>query len=94
MQIVMRNMMEDVVAKKVEKMCESYEGCTCERCRMDMVCYALNRIPPHYVVTSEGALFGKIKVIQTQFDADVTTAVGDAMRVVQGHPRHTEDEIV
>jgi competence protein ComFB len=30
--------------------------CTCRQCRLDVACYVLNRLEPHYVVSSRGIL--------------------------------------
>ena len=29
--------------------------CTCDHCRMDVICYVLNRTPPRYIVSNRGA---------------------------------------
>ncbi|MFW6249739.1 MAG: late competence development ComFB family protein [Alkalispirochaetaceae bacterium] len=54
------NLMEDAVQRAVDEICDDEERngksryCTSDECRLDAICYVLNRIPPHYVTSSRG----------------------------------------
>jgi competence protein ComFB len=56
----MHNLMEDLVRTAVDEVCReqerSEEGryCTTSQCRVDAICYVLNRIPPRYVSSGRG----------------------------------------
>ena len=58
----LHNTVEDIVISKVDevfKALKSEDGqgkfCTCDQCRMDVICYALNRTSPHYISSHRGA---------------------------------------
>lgn len=54
------NLMEDAVTRAVNDLCDDDERegskryCTTEECRLDAICYVLNRIEPHYVTSGRG----------------------------------------
>ncbi|MCL2373939.1 MAG: late competence development ComFB family protein, partial [Treponema sp.] len=57
----LHNTMEDIVVARVSEIFEAIEKgdaaqkyCTCKQCRMDITCYALNRVWPHYIVSNRG----------------------------------------
>lgn len=54
----LHNVMEDCVEQKLNSilpMMEQY--CSCEKCRVDMEAYALNRLPAKYVHSDRGLSF-------------------------------------
>lgn len=83
-----RNYMESVV----EELYEEYKGalgcCTCPSCRDDIIAYALNRLPPKYIVSTPGAAFTKLYALQKQYRADVAAALSQAAAAVAKSPRH------
>jgi competence protein ComFB len=54
------NLLEEMVFAEVESAfanINSEKGnavCTCRQCRLDVACYVLNRLRPHYIVSSRG----------------------------------------
>ncbi|MDR0382723.1 MAG: late competence development ComFB family protein [Spirochaetaceae bacterium] len=57
------NLVEELVFAEVEAACDSINNlnknddlCTCRQCRLDTACYVLNRLKPHYVVSSRGIM--------------------------------------
>ena len=48
------NMMEAMVEDELDKMGDSLGCCLCDQCRGDIAAYALNQLPPRYVVTKAG----------------------------------------
>ena len=66
------NYMETMVQEELDILLEEIEDiCKCQKCRFDMMVWALNRIPPKYVVTDKGRLYTKLKEQEVQFRADV-----------------------
>lgn len=63
-------------------------GCTCALCKADVVAHALNHLPPRYVRTEAGRMMVEISSYDVQFRADVLAALGEAVKLVQGNPRH------
>jgi competence protein ComFB len=76
------------VTREYERLVKSFPGfCGCETCRDDVVVFALNRIPPHYVTHRRGAVLQHIKMQRDQEVADISVALLDGFRRVQKAPR-------
>lgn len=83
------NVLEEIVAASIDEMLKEEEGvCRCEVCRNDMIAYALNKLPPLYVNSYRGEALNKSKILETQFKADIITAVCRAIETVKVNPRH------
>ena len=91
MAIEYRNLMEDIVLQNLDTVMEAEGGCTCEACKADVVAYALNHLPPHYVATDRGRLMVKLKSYEIQARADVLSAVSEAAVMVAKRPRHVRE---
>ncbi|MDR1665217.1 MAG: late competence development ComFB family protein [Clostridiales bacterium] len=89
--IKMKNYMEDCVADIMPSVLAEMNVCRCERCRMDIMAYVLNKLPPKYVVTRKGHLYTKLAAIASQFDVDIITAITQAATIVSSRPRHDEE---
>jgi len=51
------NTMEDVVLQYLDEIIELKQNiCKCNNCRMDMACYALNKVKPMYVASARGII--------------------------------------
>ncbi|NLZ90682.1 MAG: late competence development ComFB family protein [Clostridiales bacterium] len=84
-----RNYMEDVVVHLLYNLVkERADICKCEKCLSDIAAIALNRLPPHYVVSEKGEVYSKVLNMSIQFEADVTTAILEAIERVSKNPRH------
>jgi len=91
MELGIRNYMEDMVANKLDLLATEMEICECERCRMDIMAYVLNKLPPKYVVTNKGTIFAKLSVLQSQFEIDTVSLITQAAVMVKANPRHDEE---
>lgn len=89
--------MSDVLVNKMEAAVQAYIQeldtagslvCSCERCKKDTVALALNTLPPKYVVTDLGEVLTNINLDSTQWRADITIAVHNALGIVNKKPRH------
>lgn len=90
--VLFKNYMEEVVDTTLEEILSRRDDvCKCERCRMDIKALALNHLPPKYVVTDKGYVYTKVNELESQFKADVTVAVTNAMKVVRKNPRHDQE---
>ncbi|HOC08962.1 MAG: late competence development ComFB family protein [Clostridiales bacterium] len=84
-----KNYMEDVVIHLLYNLVKDRENvCKCEKCLSDIAAIALNRLPPHYVVSEKGEVYSKVLNMSIQFEADVTTAILEAIERVSKNPRH------
>ena len=84
-----QNYMEDVVHDELEILLNEREDvCKCNKCQMDMMVYALNRLSPKYVITDKGRLYTKLKEQEVQFKADVVKELTRAIEFVRKNPKH------
>ena len=84
-----RNIMEDIVEESLEDMLHFENCCNCPQCHADMMAYALNLLPPKYVVTNAGASISKAAQLRNQQTADIQAALTRAIDLVKKSPRHT-----
>ncbi|MCL2190700.1 MAG: late competence development ComFB family protein [Treponema sp.] len=93
----LHNVSEDIVFGMVKKIFDliAKEGnpedlCLCDQCRMDTICYTLNRIEPRYIVSNRG--IGYIEqdwAWKQQMEADVSTLAYKGLRIVNHKQRPT-----
>jgi competence protein ComFB len=63
------------------------EAHDCDVCREDVLVYALNRLPSHYVSTVKGEVLSRIDIQVGQSRADATVAIMEGFRFVAANPR-------
>lgn len=84
----MKNVAEDLVRRTYDELLPSAEDpCNCELCREDVMVYALNRLPPHYVATLRGEVLTKLEMHGDQGRADASIAIMEGFRQVGAAPR-------
>jgi len=93
----LHNVSEDIVFGIVKKIFNSVvekgnpdDLCLCEQCKMDTICYTLNRIEPRYIVSNRG--IGYIEqdwAWKQQIEADVSTLAYKGLRIVNHKQRPT-----
>jgi len=84
-----KNYMEEAVVEELASLLESLkDNCKCERCRQDMVAYALNKLPPKYVTTHLGIVYTQLNQMKAQARTDIEVELLAAAKVVKAHPRH------
>lgn len=88
MKIVLKNLMEDVVIRYTNSIIDDLGVCTCDKCRLDIASYTLNRIPAKYTATSQGELLAKSEVLGNQFEANIVTLIVRASEIVKKYPKH------
>ncbi len=87
------NMMEETVLRKIDQIWEGTDYCKCQKCRMDIATYALNRLPAHYVSSLAGAMLHKFDVHTVQVEAEVTACVVQAVKLVGENPTHDNERV-
>lgn len=88
------NMMEETVLKKIDKLWETTDGCKCQKCKLDIAAYALNRLTPRYVHSLQGKLIHRFNASTTQSDAEITSCVYQAVKKVEKNPNHPREESI
>ena len=94
------NISEDIVLSSVQTIFEAIkkEGnpdglCFCEQCKLDTVCYALNRIEPKYVVSNRGITrIEQDWAGRQQIEADITALVYKGLRLVNHNQRPAHED--
>lgn len=88
-----QNVMESYVTNRANSLYDefikeknSFLTCDCVNCRLDTVCYVLNRIHPKYVVSGRGMTYANL-ALQNQVKADIDAMIIDGMRVVNASKR-------
>lgn len=88
---MLKNIMETVVEQKFSDLTKDSDFCTCQQCREDVLAYALNHLPPHYVSTSSGELFSRVRVMAKEAEHDTIFQLAKAMKLVRDHPHHADE---
>jgi competence protein ComFB len=91
------NTTEDIVFSSIRTIFDAiqHEGnpegfCLCEQCQMDTVCYALNRMEPHYIVSNRGITrIEQDGIGWQQVEADIATLIYKGLRLVNHNQRPT-----
>jgi competence protein ComFB len=80
--------MEQVVSERLGALIHNFECCKCEKCLEDMEAIALNAIPPKYVNSEKGELYGKVGMMNIQNHHLVDLEIIRAIDFVSKKPRH------
>lgn len=85
------NLMEELVYIEVndlfdaaQKKQEPWLTCTCAQCRLDSICYVLNRIPPRYIKSGRGLAHSQFdeSIDKAQLLADISKLALEGMKKV------------
>ena len=99
----LHNTVEDTIISRVNGIFEDIKKeknpgnlCLCDHCRMDTICYVLNRTPPHYIVSNRGVARVQGEFLEKQQqEADITTMIYEGLKRVNHNQRpnftHTGD---
>jgi len=91
----LHNSIKGKVISKVEEIFDALENsgsagkfCTCDQCKMDVICYVLNRTPPRYIVSNRGASRSLEEGIEWQQQAaDIAALIHDGLKQVNHNLR-------
>ncbi len=90
-----KNYTEELVADGIKDLWGRTDNvCKCRRCFYDTMALALNQLPPQYVVTAKGEVYGKLNSFNSQIHADVMKEVTKANVIVNGNYSHSPEEVV
>ncbi|MCL2703508.1 MAG: late competence development ComFB family protein [Defluviitaleaceae bacterium] len=81
-----RNYMETIVFDMIDTVLKNFDCCTCEKCRNDIAAYALNNLPPKYIVSNE--VYSKLSTLHQQFGVDVMSKLAVGVKLIKDNPRH------
>jgi len=84
------NFMEEAVKNSFEELLTGVPYITVyftEKEKLDVMAYALNRLPPRYVVTEKGHLYTRVDELKQQFKTDIVVELSKAIKHVKANPR-------
>jgi len=79
MEELVEHILDDIISVYNKNIC-------CDKCRQDIISISLNNLPPMYYSTKE--TYHKIKSLDPQLQAKITTEIIKAMDLVKKNPRH------
>lgn len=82
------NVMEILVADKLERYVKLFGLCDCPRCLADTTALALSRLPAKYVVLPPHAFHPMMELYRSRYDGDITAQIVFACKAVMESPRH------
>ena len=82
------NILEEIVKNEALEIMRKMNMCMCDKCINDVIAFALNSLPPRYVVSQKTSLYVKIAAYEKQYSADILAAVTKACIQVKNIPRH------
>lgn len=86
------NVMQILVEEKADEYMKMFGICCCDKCRVDVRAYALNHLPPKYVVLSENERVPRLTVYESRFSSDITSQLIQACKTVMLTPHHTRQD--
>ncbi|GHV14023.1 hypothetical protein FACS1894219_09600 [Clostridia bacterium] len=87
--IRLKNAIVETVFEEVSAYLKNTAGiCKCKKCFFDICAIVLNKLPPRYVTSSEGELFGKLSNISNM--PKLSVEIFRAIDLVKGKPGHAE----
>ena len=85
----LHNYMEDIVYSTLDSLfAQRDDVCKCEKCKLDIVSLALNKLPTKYVVTDKGRIYTKLAELELQLRADIVRELTRAIDIVRNKPQH------
>jgi len=89
--VFFKNYMEGIAKRNLEEQLSNRDDlCKCERCKLDMLAYAMNHLPSKYVVSDRGHIYTKLQEMEVQFNTDVTREVLKAIELIKQNKRHSK----
>lgn len=86
--VILKNLMEEIVEQRLDGIIDKLGVCKCEKCRKDIMCYALNHLPTKYVASEKGEVISRVNSLDSGFDMSVVAEISYAAQVVGNNPKH------
>lgn len=83
--LVLVNLVEQLVADRLDAVFEKFNCCRCDKCRQDVAALALNTIPPQYVVADPEEIPALLEAAPTK---EIPGALVKAMLQIKNNPQH------
>lgn len=84
-----KNYLEEIVIRIANDLIDKDKDfCKCNKCRLDVITYSLNRLRPKYASTLTGHALTAVNIESDQVQAEVTVQILRAIEQVKEHPNH------
>ena len=83
--LIVVNLMERLVADRVDSAFEKFNCCKCDKCKKDVMAITLNALSPQYVLADPDRLNDLLQQCQTK---EVSDALVKAILQIKNHPQH------
>ena len=86
----LNNFMEEAVNRSLEELLQepAYVSLKLnDKIKLDILAFALNHLPPRYVVTEKGHLYTRVDELKQQFRTDIIVELTKAIQRVVENPR-------
>jgi competence protein ComFB len=78
------------IFNEIQKSGNPEKFCLCYQCRIDTICFTLNRIEPNYIVSNRGfTRLEQSSIRRQQIEADINTLIYKGIRLVNHNMRPT-----
>lgn len=86
------NVVEKLVWENLEEvMAYKPDMCKCDKCKLDVVTYTLNRLDARYVASPEGELYARAECLGKDFHIALIVTLTEAIEVVYNNPKHNKE---
>lgn len=82
------NLREIMVEEKLDEVWRDMDCCKCKMCRDDIIALSLNKLPPKYVATKEGELYGRATEHTSEKNVELISELIKAIKIISNNPRH------
>lgn len=82
--------MEEAVKKSLEELLQEsayVDFKPTDKDRLDILAFALNRLPARYIVTEKGYVYTRSEELKEQFKTDILVELTKAIQQIRNHPR-------
>jgi hypothetical protein len=86
-EVILYNLTEKLVLKKLDATLKKMNCCRCDRCKEDIIAISLNNLKPMYIVATKDEIRQKVHELN-EMGSEVTTEVIKAVLTVRKNPRH------
>jgi competence protein ComFB len=85
------NVMETLVAEKLDEIWGDTNSCKCNKCRNDIMAYTLNQLSPKYVVSREGELYVRLHELSSRHHFEIVIALTKSIKLIEENPKHIQE---
>ncbi len=82
------NVLEEIVKNKVDEFIQTFDVCTCPRCKADIIALSLNGLTPKYIVVDKSHVSPLLNFFSAKYKGSVAAQLSKACIIVKENPHH------